>query len=199
MRPKPRSAIGPEHRLRGVDHPHQIHVEHAPEELRVGLREGRRLRRRRHWRSRRSIGPRSSAAMSAAILTRPRPSRRPPRSRAPRPPRRRRRARLRRARPPSPSRRRRTSAAATARPMPRLPPVTSACRSRSEPIRVPPQPPTLQMLLVLASPPSDSRAKPKSPHAEVRSPKGWASKHAPPVGRCLEGASFEARCARTSG
>ena len=43
----PEAALGhrPEHRLRGVDHPQKIHVEHAPEELRVRLRERRRLRR----------------------------------------------------------------------------------------------------------------------------------------------------------
>ena len=43
----PEAALGhrPEHRLRGVDHPQEIHVEHAPEELRVRLRERRRLRR----------------------------------------------------------------------------------------------------------------------------------------------------------
>ena len=45
MRPKPRAGHRPEHRLRGVDHAHEVHVEHAPEELRVRLRERRRLRR----------------------------------------------------------------------------------------------------------------------------------------------------------
>ena len=130
----------PEHRLDRVHHAHEVHLDHAPKQRGVRPREGRRSaalpalamqeihrRRRRASASRTASGSVTSATVAAWALARARRLRRAPRGRGPR-------------RHP---RARGREAAAMARPIPRLPPVTTACRPRSPARSLPALPPCL--------------------------------------------------------